>query len=145
MPVAQSPDHYINSSKGCPSITESFPLVVFFSTVRHRRGIASGATPLLQFILNTFYGRTMNQHLPDFLFRWGRVNNNWESAPLKADIAPNFGAAPRQNRDQLRGPYHCLHIGLALAFKTRPLSTKSGNIMISGNVRILGIDINGSW
>jgi hypothetical protein len=29
MPVAQSPDHYINSSKGCPSITESFPLVVF--------------------------------------------------------------------------------------------------------------------
>jgi hypothetical protein len=29
MPVAQSPDHYINSSKGCPSITEPFPLVVF--------------------------------------------------------------------------------------------------------------------
>jgi hypothetical protein len=29
MPVAQSPAHYINSSKGCPSITESFPLVVF--------------------------------------------------------------------------------------------------------------------
>jgi hypothetical protein len=27
MPVAQSPAHYINSSKGCPSITESFPLV----------------------------------------------------------------------------------------------------------------------
>jgi hypothetical protein len=26
MPVAQSPAHYINSSKGCPSITESFPL-----------------------------------------------------------------------------------------------------------------------
>jgi hypothetical protein len=45
MPVAQSPDHYINSSKGFPSITESFPLVGFFSTVRHRRGIASGATP----------------------------------------------------------------------------------------------------
>jgi hypothetical protein len=29
MPVAQSPDHYINSSKGCPSITESFLLVGF--------------------------------------------------------------------------------------------------------------------
>jgi hypothetical protein len=29
MPVAQSPAHYINSSKGCPSITESFPLVFF--------------------------------------------------------------------------------------------------------------------
>jgi hypothetical protein len=29
MPVAQSPAHYINSTKGCPSITESFPLVVF--------------------------------------------------------------------------------------------------------------------
>jgi hypothetical protein len=28
MPVAQSPAHYINSCKGCPSITESFPLVV---------------------------------------------------------------------------------------------------------------------
>jgi hypothetical protein len=26
MPKAQSPAHYINSSKGCPSITESFPL-----------------------------------------------------------------------------------------------------------------------
>jgi hypothetical protein len=26
MPVAQSPAHYINSSKGCASITESFPL-----------------------------------------------------------------------------------------------------------------------
>jgi hypothetical protein len=26
MPVAQSPAHYINSSKGCSSITESFPL-----------------------------------------------------------------------------------------------------------------------
>jgi hypothetical protein len=45
MPVAQSPDHYINSSKGCPSITESLPLGIFFSTVGHRRGIASGATP----------------------------------------------------------------------------------------------------
>jgi hypothetical protein len=29
MPVAQSPAHYINSSIGCPSITESFPLVCF--------------------------------------------------------------------------------------------------------------------
>jgi hypothetical protein len=29
MPVAQSQAHYINSSKGCPSITESFPLVGF--------------------------------------------------------------------------------------------------------------------
>jgi hypothetical protein len=29
MPVAQSPAHYINSSKGCPSITESFRLVCF--------------------------------------------------------------------------------------------------------------------
>jgi hypothetical protein len=29
MPVSQSPAHYINSSKGCPSLTESFPLVVF--------------------------------------------------------------------------------------------------------------------
>jgi hypothetical protein len=28
MSVAQSPAHYINISKGCPSITESFPLVV---------------------------------------------------------------------------------------------------------------------
>jgi hypothetical protein len=46
MPVAQSPAHYINSSKGCPSITESFPLFFFFSTVGYRRGIASGATPL---------------------------------------------------------------------------------------------------
>jgi hypothetical protein len=26
MPVAESPVHYKNSSKGCPSITESFPL-----------------------------------------------------------------------------------------------------------------------
>jgi hypothetical protein len=26
MPLAQSPAHYINSSKGCPSITEPFPL-----------------------------------------------------------------------------------------------------------------------
>jgi hypothetical protein len=26
MPVAQSPAHYINTSKGCPSFTESFPL-----------------------------------------------------------------------------------------------------------------------
>jgi hypothetical protein len=26
MPVAQSPAHFINSSRGCPSITESFPL-----------------------------------------------------------------------------------------------------------------------
>jgi hypothetical protein len=46
MPVAQSPAHYINSRKGCPSITEYFPLLFFFSTVRHRHGIASGATPL---------------------------------------------------------------------------------------------------
>jgi hypothetical protein len=30
MPVAQSPAHYINSSKGCPSITESFLLCYFF-------------------------------------------------------------------------------------------------------------------
>jgi hypothetical protein len=29
MPVAQSPAPYINSSKGCPSITDSFPLVWF--------------------------------------------------------------------------------------------------------------------
>jgi hypothetical protein len=29
MPVAQSQDHYINSSKGCPSIRESFPLCCF--------------------------------------------------------------------------------------------------------------------
>jgi hypothetical protein len=29
MRLAQSPAHYINSSKGCPSITESFPLVGF--------------------------------------------------------------------------------------------------------------------
>jgi hypothetical protein len=29
MPVSQSPAHYINSTKGSPSITESFPLVVF--------------------------------------------------------------------------------------------------------------------
>jgi hypothetical protein len=29
MPVAQSPDHYINSSIGCPSITESFLLGFF--------------------------------------------------------------------------------------------------------------------
>jgi hypothetical protein len=29
MPVAQSLALYINSSKGCPSITESFPIVVF--------------------------------------------------------------------------------------------------------------------
>jgi hypothetical protein len=29
MPAAQSPAHYINSSKGCPSITESFPLYCF--------------------------------------------------------------------------------------------------------------------
>jgi hypothetical protein len=28
MPVAWSPAHYINSSKGCPSTTESLPLVV---------------------------------------------------------------------------------------------------------------------
>jgi hypothetical protein len=52
MPVAQSPAHYINSSEVCPSITESFPLVVFFSTVHHRRGIASGATPLVSFSLH---------------------------------------------------------------------------------------------
>jgi hypothetical protein len=53
---------------------------------------------------------------------------------LQADIAQNFGATPRQNRDL----YHCLHIGLA--FQTRLLSTKSGNIMDSGNGRIWGID-----
>jgi hypothetical protein len=29
MPVAQSTAHYINSSKGCPSITESFRFVMF--------------------------------------------------------------------------------------------------------------------
>jgi hypothetical protein len=29
MPVAQSPAHYINSSKGCPSITEYFQLCCF--------------------------------------------------------------------------------------------------------------------
>jgi hypothetical protein len=29
MPIAQSPAHYINSSKCCPSITESFPLGFF--------------------------------------------------------------------------------------------------------------------
>jgi hypothetical protein len=46
MPVAYSPAPFINSSKGCPFITESFPLVVIFITGRHRRGIASGATPL---------------------------------------------------------------------------------------------------
>jgi hypothetical protein len=47
MPVAQSPAaHYINSSKGCPSITKSFPLGFSFSTVRHRRVIASGGAPL---------------------------------------------------------------------------------------------------
>jgi phage-related protein len=34
MAVAQSPDHYINSSKGCPSITESFPIVVFYRVRR---------------------------------------------------------------------------------------------------------------
>jgi hypothetical protein len=36
MPVAQSPAHYINSSKGCPSITESFPLcflLILWATV----------------------------------------------------------------------------------------------------------------
>jgi hypothetical protein len=47
MPVAQSPAaHYINSSTGCPSITKSFPLGFSFSTVRHRRVIASGGAPL---------------------------------------------------------------------------------------------------
>jgi hypothetical protein len=39
--------------------------------------------------------------------------------------------------------HHSLHIGLA--FKTRPLSAKSVNIMISGYVRIWGIDVNNSW
>jgi hypothetical protein len=39
-----------------------------------------------------------------------------------------------------RGPIHSLHIGLA--FKTRPLSAKSGNIMVSGNVGIWGLDID---
>jgi hypothetical protein len=29
MQVAQSPAHYINRSKGCSSITESFPLCFF--------------------------------------------------------------------------------------------------------------------
>jgi hypothetical protein len=40
MPVAQSPAHYINISKGCPSITESFPLVGFLVLCANRRGIA---------------------------------------------------------------------------------------------------------
>jgi hypothetical protein len=44
MPVAQSPAHYINSSKGCPSITESFPLWVFLELCAT---VASGATPLV--------------------------------------------------------------------------------------------------
>jgi hypothetical protein len=43
MPVAQSPAHYINSRKGCPSITESFPLVYLLVLWR---GIASGGAPL---------------------------------------------------------------------------------------------------
>jgi hypothetical protein len=41
-----------------------------------------------------------------------------------------------------KGSHHSLHIGLA--FKTRPFTAKSGNIMISGNVRIWGIDIDGN-
>jgi hypothetical protein len=45
MPVAHSPAHYINSSKGCSFITESFPLCCFL-VVCHSRGIASGAAPL---------------------------------------------------------------------------------------------------
>jgi hypothetical protein len=48
MPVAQSPAHYINSSKGCPMpfYHGIFSACCFFSSVRHRHGIAGGATPL---------------------------------------------------------------------------------------------------
>jgi hypothetical protein len=41
-----------------------------------------------------------------------------------------------------RADHHILHVGLA--FKTRLLSVKSVNIMVSGNVRIWGIDIDGN-
>jgi hypothetical protein len=44
MPVAQSPALYINSSKGCPSITESFPLCCFLvlcATVQQPHILAS--------------------------------------------------------------------------------------------------------
>jgi hypothetical protein len=37
MPVAQSPAHYVNSSKGCPSITESFPL---FCILLHKMSLS---------------------------------------------------------------------------------------------------------
>jgi hypothetical protein len=85
----------------------------------------------------------------DFLFRWGKNNNNGESALPEAENTKKLQSHLKTKPRPIvrRGLHHSLHIGLA--FKTRPLSAKSVNIMISGNVRIwgidIGIDINSSW
>jgi hypothetical protein len=47
MPVAQSPAHYINSSKGFPYITESFPLCFLLEHKMSLSPLASVATTLL--------------------------------------------------------------------------------------------------
>jgi hypothetical protein len=50
MPVAQSPAHYINSCKGCPSITESFPLrflLVLCATVAALLSVVEPHYPLV--------------------------------------------------------------------------------------------------
>jgi hypothetical protein len=64
------------------------------------------------------------------------------SAPPEADIALKLLSHPKTKPQPTvrRGSHHTFHIGLA--FKTRLLSAKSVNIMISGNVRIWGIDIS---
>jgi hypothetical protein len=86
MLVAQSPAHYINSSKGCPSITESVRLSFYhgicsalfsISTVRHRRGIASGGAPL--------FGLSRKQFSLIYL-----------SLPGKSDLIPDLTGMHRQ-------------------------------------------------
>jgi hypothetical protein len=78
----------------------------------------------------------------DFLFWWGESTTAGEELLQKqSKLCSHPKTKPRPTVP--RGPRHSLHIGLAI--RTRPLSAKSVNIMISGNLRIWGIDINGSW
>jgi hypothetical protein len=57
MPVAQSPAHYMNNNKGCPSITESFPHcflllheILLLPLARH----CQWYNPILEKLIRTF-------------------------------------------------------------------------------------------
>jgi hypothetical protein len=72
----------------------------------------------------------------DFLFQWGKDNNNGESALWEAENTKKLQSHPKTKPRPTvrRGLHYSLHIGLA--FKTRPLLAKSVHIMILGNCAI---------